>query len=164
MAAAAIGLGHVAAERPLAAAERGEKPSVIWLQFQQRPDIFSTGRSDAEGGVVKVGDSVAIFGQGAIGLCATLGAKLKGASLIFAVDSNESRLAVARRFGATVTLNVDHGDPLPEIKRLTRGCGVDVAIDALGREEMFENALRAIRPGGTLSRLGVRSASSARAA
>ncbi|MBI3403535.1 MAG: alcohol dehydrogenase catalytic domain-containing protein [Acidobacteria bacterium] len=119
------------------------------------PDIFSTGLSGAESGHIKVGDSVAVFAQGPIGLCATLGATLKGASLIIGIDSMSSRLEVARRFGATVTLNTRDGDPVAEIKRLTQGRGVDVAIEALGRQETFENALRAIRPGGTLSSLGV---------
>jgi len=119
------------------------------------PDIFSTGLSGAESGNIRVGDAVAIFAQGPIGLCATVGAKLKGASLIIGVDSNAERLAVARRLGANLTLKTRDGDPVPEIKRLTDGRGVDVAIEALGRQETFENALRAIRPGGTLSSLGV---------
>src|SRR5215208_1204514 len=119
------------------------------------PDIFSTGLSGAESGNIKVGDAVAVFAQGPIGLCATLGAKLKGASLIIGIDSIPERLEVARKFGANVTLNIHDGDPVPEIKRLTGGRGVDVAIEALGRQETFENALRAIRPGGTLSSLGI---------
>jgi threonine dehydrogenase-like Zn-dependent dehydrogenase len=119
------------------------------------PDIFSTGLSGAESGNIRVGDSVAVFAQGPIGLCASLGAKLKGAALVIGVDSNEQRLAVARTFGANVTLNVKEQDPVAEIKRLTDGRGVDVAIEALGRQETFENALRSIRPGGTLSSLGV---------
>jgi threonine dehydrogenase-like Zn-dependent dehydrogenase len=119
------------------------------------PDIFSTGLSGAERGRIKVGDSVAVFAQGPIGLCATLGAKLKGASLIIGIDAMPDRLEVARRFGATVTLNSRDGDPVAQIKRLTGGRGVDVAIEALGQQETFENALRAIRPGGTLSSLGV---------
>src|SRR5262249_27969001 len=69
------------------------------------PDIFSTGLSGAESGNVRVGDSVAVFAQGPIGLCATLGAKLRGAALIIGVDSNDQRLATARRFGANVVLN-----------------------------------------------------------
>jgi threonine dehydrogenase-like Zn-dependent dehydrogenase len=119
------------------------------------PDIFSTGLSGAESGNIKVGDAVAVFAQGPIGLCATVGARLKGAALIIGIDSNDERLAVARRLGANVTLNTNAGDPVPAIKRLTEGRGVDVAIEALGRQETFENALRAIRPGGTLSSLGV---------
>jgi threonine dehydrogenase-like Zn-dependent dehydrogenase len=119
------------------------------------PDIFSTGLSGAESGNIRVGDAVAIFAQGPIGLCATAGARLKGASLIIGIDSNADRLAVAGRLGANITLNTNDGDPVPEIKRLTDGRGVDVAIEALGRQETFENALRSIRPGGILSSLGV---------
>jgi alcohol dehydrogenase len=119
------------------------------------PDVFSTGLSGAERGEIKVGDAVAVFAQGPIGLCATLGAKLKGAALIIGVDTNAARLAVARRLGADVTLDTSDGDPVSEIKRLTGGAGVDVAIEALGQQQTFEHALRAIRPGGTLSSLGV---------
>lgn len=119
------------------------------------PDIFSTGLSGAESGNIRVGDSVAVFAQGPIGLCATLGAKLRGASLIIGVDSNDQRLATARRFGANVVLNPNNVDVVAEIKHMTEGRGADVTIEALGRQETFENALRATRPGGTLSSLGV---------
>jgi threonine dehydrogenase-like Zn-dependent dehydrogenase len=119
------------------------------------PDIFSTGLSGAESGRVRVGDAVAIFAQGPIGLCATLGSTLKGAALIIAVDPVDARLEVARRFGANLTLNPTRVDVVAEIKSLTGGRGVDVAIEALGRQETFENALRSIRPGGILSSLGV---------
>lgn len=119
------------------------------------PDIFSTGLSGAESGGIRVGDAVAIFAQGPIGLCATVGAKLRGAGLIIAVDTVARRLEMAKRFGATVTLNPDQMDPVDVIRRLTDGRGVDVAIEALGKQETFENALRSTRPGGTLSSLGV---------
>ena len=62
---------------------------------------------------------------------------------------------MARRFGATVTLDPNAGDVVAEIKRLTGGRGADVAIEALGRQETFESALRSVRPGGVLSSLGV---------
>ena len=119
------------------------------------PDIFSTGLSGAESGQIKVGDAVAIFGQGPIGLCATVGTKLRGAALIIAVDTVGNRLETARRFGANLTLNPDQCDVVETIKRFTDGRGVDVAIEALGKQETFENALRSTRPGGTLSSLGV---------
>jgi threonine dehydrogenase-like Zn-dependent dehydrogenase len=118
-------------------------------------DIFSTGLSGAEHGEIRVGDAVAVFAQGPIGLCATLGAKLRGAALIIGVDAVAERLEMARRFSANVVLNFREQDVVAEIKKLTEGRGVDVAIEALGRQETFENALRAIRPGGTLSSLGV---------
>ncbi len=119
------------------------------------PDIFSTGLGGAESGNIRVGDAVAVFAQGPIGLCATLGAKLRGASLIVGVDSNPRRLEIARTFGANVTIDIRDGDPVAKIKNMTDGRGVDVAIEALGQQTTFENALRAIRPGGTLSSLGV---------
>jgi alcohol dehydrogenase len=117
-------------------------------------DIASTGFSGAESGGVKIGDSVVVFGQGPIGLCSTAGAKLMGASLIIGVDSNENRLEMARRMGANVVLNYKEVDVLAEVKRLTGG-GADMAIEALGEQITFENCLRSLRPGGTLSSLGV---------
>src|SRR5450432_1888787 len=118
------------------------------------PDIMSTGFSAAEHGHVRLGDAVAVFAQGPIGLCATAGAKLAGASLVIGVDSVPRRLEVARHMGADVVLNFKEQDVVAEIKRLTGG-GVDVAIEALGTGPTFENALRSIRPGGTVSSLGV---------
>ena len=117
-------------------------------------DIASTGFSGAESGQVRIGDAVVIFAQGPIGLCATAGAKLMGASLIIGVDGNEHRLAMARRMGADVVLNFREVDVVAEVKRLTDG-GADVAIEALGTAQTFESALRCLRPGGTLSSLGV---------
>jgi alcohol dehydrogenase len=117
-------------------------------------DIASTGFSGAESGGVRIGDAVVVFAQGPIGLCATAGAKLMGASLIIGVDSDPVRLAMARRMGADVTLDFTQVDVLDAIRELTGG-GADVAIEALGTQGTFENALRCLRPGGTLSSLGV---------
>jgi threonine dehydrogenase-like Zn-dependent dehydrogenase len=117
-------------------------------------DIASTGFSGAESGGVRIGDSVVVFAQGPIGLCATAGAKLMGASLIIGVDADENRLAMSRRMGADVALDYREVDVLAEVKRLTGG-GADVAIEALGTQQTFESALRSLRPGGTLSSLGV---------
>ena len=83
-------------------------------QVLMLPDIASTGISGAESGGVKVGDAVAVFAQGPIGLCATLGARLRGASLIIGVDPMAERRAMARRFGATVTLDPNACDVVEE--------------------------------------------------
>jgi len=117
-------------------------------------DIASTGFSGAESGQVRIGDSVVVFAQGPIGLCATAGAKLMGAALIIGVDGDDSRLAMAKRMGADVTLDFRKVDVVEEVRKLTGG-GADVAIEALGTQGTFENALRCLRPGGTLSSLGV---------
>ena len=117
-------------------------------------DIASTGISGAESGGVRIGDAVVVFAQGPIGLCATVGARLMGASLVIGVDGDENRLAFSRRMGADVVLDYRQQDVVAEVKRLTGG-GADVAIEALGTQATFENALRCLRPGGTLSSLGV---------
>jgi threonine dehydrogenase-like Zn-dependent dehydrogenase len=118
-------------------------------------DIASTGFSGAQSGGVRIGDTVVVFAQGPIGLCATAGAKLMGAAQVIGVDSDPVRLAMAKRMGADVALDFTKVDVVEEVKRLTRGFGADVAIEALGTQQTFESALRSLRPGGTLSSLGV---------
>jgi threonine dehydrogenase-like Zn-dependent dehydrogenase len=117
-------------------------------------DIASTGFSGAESAQIKLGDAVVVFAQGPIGLCATAGAKLLGAALIIAVDGDQNRLQMARKLGADVTLDYRELDVVAEVKKLTGG-GADAAIEALGSQETFTSALRSLRPGGTLSSLGV---------
>jgi len=119
------------------------------------PDIMSTGFSGAESGKIRIGDTVAIFAQGPIGLCATAGARLSGATTIIAVDGLPERMEVSRKLGADHCVDFRKVDPVEEIMRLTDGRGVDVAIEALGTQATFEAALRVLRPGGTLSSLGV---------
>ena len=119
------------------------------------PDIMSTGFSGAETGGVRIGDTVAVFAQGPIGLCATAGAKLMGATTIIAVDSVPARMEMAKRMGADHVVDFKAESPVEAIMRLTDGRGVDVAIEALGTQGTFESALRVLRPGGVLSSLGV---------
>ncbi len=119
------------------------------------PDIMSTGFGGAESGRIGIGDAVAVFAQGPIGLCATLGARLLGATRIFAVDAVPERLSMARALGADVTINYKEQDPVAAILEDTAGRGVDVAIEALGTQPTFESCLRVLRPGGVLSSLGV---------
>jgi threonine dehydrogenase-like Zn-dependent dehydrogenase len=118
------------------------------------PDIMSTGFSAVERGQVRIGDAVVVFAQGPIGLCATAGAKLAGASLVIGVDRLPARLDTAKSMGADIVLNSAEQDVVAEVRRLTGG-GADVAIEALGQQATFEAALRSLRPGGTLSSLGV---------
>ena len=118
-------------------------------------DIASTGISAAESAEVQIGDSVAVFAQGPIGLCATAGAKLKGASFVIGIESDPVRAKMALKMGADIVINHLETDVVAEVRRLTDGKGVDVAIEALGTQATFENALRVLRAGGTLSSLGV---------
>jgi threonine dehydrogenase-like Zn-dependent dehydrogenase len=119
------------------------------------PDIMSTGFSGAESAGIRIGDVVAVFAQGPIGLCATAGAKLSGASTIIGVDRIPGRLEMAKRMGADYVIDSSRVDPVEEILKLTGGRGVDVSIEALGLQATFEACLRVLRPGGTLSSLGV---------
>lgn len=119
------------------------------------PDIMSTGFAGAENGGIRIGDTVAVFAQGPIGLCATAGAKLMGATRIIAVDAIPERLAMAKTLGADEVVNFREADPVATIMELTDGRGVDVSIEALGLQSTFESALKVLRPGGTLSSLGV---------
>ncbi|HEX7668596.1 MAG TPA: alcohol dehydrogenase catalytic domain-containing protein [Polyangiaceae bacterium] len=118
------------------------------------PDIMSTGFSAVERGHVRIGDSVVVFAQGPIGLSATAGARIAGATLVIGVDSVPARLEQAKRMGADVALNYKEQDVVAEIKRLTGG-GADVGIEALGTQETFEACLRSVHPGGVVSSLGV---------
>ncbi|MQP66506.1 zinc-binding dehydrogenase [Niveispirillum sp. SYP-B3756] len=119
------------------------------------PDIMSTGFSGAESAGIRIGDTVAVFALGPIGLCAVAGAKLMGATRIIGVDTVPERLAIARKLGADEVVDFRAGDPVEQIMALTDGRGVDAAIEALGTQGTFEAGLRVIRPGGTLSSLGV---------
>jgi threonine dehydrogenase-like Zn-dependent dehydrogenase len=119
------------------------------------PDIMSTGLSGAERAKIRIGDTVVVFAQGPIGLCATVGAKLSGATTVIGVDRLANRLQISRRLGADHVIDSSSKDPVEEIMRLTDGRGVDVAIEALGTQATFEACLRVLRPGGTLSSLGV---------
>lgn len=119
------------------------------------PDIMSTGFAGAEAANIKIGDVVVVFAQGPIGLCATAGAKLRGASMIIAVDGIDDRLKISSQMGADVTLNFRKVDVVSEVLKLTGGRGADASIEALGLQSTFESALRVLKPGGTLSSLGV---------
>ena len=118
-------------------------------------DIMSTGFKGAENADIRIGDIVAVFAQGPIGLCATAGARLRGASVIIAVDGNDARLDMSKKLGATVTLNFNQVDVVDEVMKLTGGRGVDASIECLGLQTTFEQALKVLKPGGTLSSLGV---------
>lgn len=119
------------------------------------PDIMSTGFGGAQSGGIRIGDAVAVFAQGPIGLCATVGAKLMGATTIIGVETVPERARMARQLGADHIVDFQKADPVEEILRLTNGRGVDVAIEALGTQATFQACLRVLRPGGTLSSLGV---------
>ena len=118
-------------------------------------DIMSTGFGAIDRAGARFGDSVAIFAQGPVGLCATAGAAARGCGLIVAVDTIPERLEMSKRFGANVTINAKEKDPVAEIMALTEGQGVDIAVEAVGTQATFEAATRVVCRGGTVSSVGV---------
>ncbi len=106
------------------------------------------------GGVGR-GDTVAVFGCGGVGNAAIAAAVLAGARQVIAVDLDDRKLAWAKEFGATHTVNASAGDPVEAVRALTGGNGVDVAIEAVGHPEVFRQAFFARDLAGTLVQVGV---------
>jgi threonine dehydrogenase-like Zn-dependent dehydrogenase len=116
-------------------------------------DILSTGFAAIERARVQPGQTVAIYAQGPVGLCATAAAKHHDAGRVIAVELVPERAAMARRLGADEVIS-PQGAP-ERTRELTSGLGVDVAVEALGKPETFDACLRSIRFGGTVSIVGV---------
>src|SRR5204862_1120377 len=117
-------------------------------------DLLSTGHFCGENGGVRPGDRVAVFGAGPVGLLAIQSAQLFGPARVFAVDRVDYRLALAAEFGAE-PVNLDKGDPAEQLRALTGGRGPDVVLECVGHETPFTQAIQAVRPGGTVSSVGV---------
>jgi S-(hydroxymethyl)mycothiol dehydrogenase len=106
-------------------------------------------------GEVRPGDSVAVFGCGGVGNAAIAGARLAGATTVIAVDLDGRKLEMARRFGATATVDAASEDAVEAIRSQTGGFGADVCIEAVGNPEVFEQAFFARDLAGTLVQVGV---------
>ncbi|WP_426670198.1 zinc-dependent alcohol dehydrogenase family protein [Mucilaginibacter sp. McL0603] len=119
-------------------------------------DILPTGfECGVLNGRVKPGDTVAIVGAGPVGLAALLTAQFYSPAEIIMIDPDDNRLAVAKQFGATQTINNSSVDAIEKIKSLTNGKGVDTAIEAVGIPATFELCTSIIGPGGTVANVGV---------
>ncbi len=118
-------------------------------------DILSTGFGAIERAGAGFGDSVAIFAQGPLGLCATAGARARGCGLIIAVDTVPDRLEISKKLGANVVINAKEKDAVAEIMALTDNQGVDIAVEAVGTQATFEACTKVVRRGGTVSSIGV---------
>ncbi len=106
-------------------------------------------------GKVQPGSTVAIVGAGPIGLAALLTAQFYSPAELIAIDLDDSRLDVARRFGATRTVNAARGDAAEQVMKLTDGRGVDTAIEAVGMPATFVLCEDIVAPGGTIANVGV---------
>ncbi len=103
---------------------------------------------------VEPGSTVAVFGAGGVGLAAIQGARIAGARKIIAVDKFESKLAMAKRLGATDTVDASSSDPVEAIKEMTDG-GVDYSFEAIGLKVAAEQAFRSLKAGGLATVIGM---------
>jgi alcohol dehydrogenase len=119
-------------------------------------DILPTGfECGVLNGKVQPGGTVAIVGSGPIGLAALLTAQFYSPAEIIMIDLDDSRLEVAKRFGATSTVNSGDGNAVASVMKLTDGRGVDTAIEAVGMPATFELCAQLVAPGGTIANIGV---------
>src|ERR671922_2753307 len=117
-------------------------------------DVMGTAFHAIDSRPLAEGETAAILGLGPVGLCAVQAAKAAGASEVIAVDTVEDRLRMAESFGAA-PVHLTEQDPRGEVKRLTEGRGVDLAVDAVGHPDALDLALRLARKAGTVSATGV---------
>jgi alcohol dehydrogenase len=119
-------------------------------------DILPTGfECGVLNGKVQPGGSVAIVGAGPIGLAALLTAQFFSPAEIIMIDLDDNRLGVAKRFGATATINSGDGNALAAVMAITGNRGVDAAIEAVGIPATFGLCQEIIAPGGTIANIGV---------
>jgi threonine dehydrogenase-like Zn-dependent dehydrogenase len=118
-------------------------------------DVMCTGHHAAASGGVKPGDTVAVVGDGAVGLCAIIAAKRLGAERIMALSRNPARQALAREFGAT-DIVAERGDAAIEaVMAMTDGVGVDAALECVGTNESMATVFGIARPGAMVGAIGV---------
>lgn len=106
-------------------------------------------------GTVSPGDVVAIVGAGPVGLAAVMTSRLYGPSRVIAIDLDDNRLAKAKEFGATDTINSAASDWKEQVMAMTDGLGVDVSIEAVGIPQTFDMCTQIVRPGGRVANVGV---------
>jgi threonine dehydrogenase-like Zn-dependent dehydrogenase len=117
-------------------------------------DVMGTGYHAIYESGVRPGDSVAVLGLGPVGLCAVQVALAAGAGPVYAIDTVEQRLGVARQFGA-IPVHLTEQSARDEVRGGTEGRGVDVAVDAVGHPDALDLAVRLTRKAGTVFAIGV---------
>ncbi|WP_234732342.1 zinc-dependent alcohol dehydrogenase family protein [Acidocella facilis] len=134
----------------------GETPADDRLpDFLALSDVMGTGWFAAEAANVKPGATVAVVGDGAVGLLGVLSAKLMGAERIIAMSRHTTRQELAREFGATDIVEERGDEGVARIKELTNGVGADSVLECVGTQESMMQAIRSTRPGGFIGYVGV---------
>jgi len=125
-------------------------PSLLTLS-----DVMGTGWFAAVAANVKPGGTVAVVGDGAVGLLGVLSAKQKGAARIVAMSRHATRQKLAREFGATDIVTERGDEGVTRITELTKGIGADSVLECVGTQESMKQAIRSTRPGGSVGYVGV---------
>jgi threonine dehydrogenase-like Zn-dependent dehydrogenase len=125
-------------------------PSLLTLS-----DVMGTGWFAADAANVKPGSTVAVVGDGAVGLLGVLSARQMGAERIIAMSRHEARQKLARQFGATDIVIERGNEGVARIKEMTRGIGADAVLECVGTQESMMQAIRSTRPGGSIGYVGV---------
>src|SRR5271165_4810220 len=130
-------------------------PDAMLRSLLALSDVMSTGHHAAAVAGVKKGDTVAVVGDGAVGLCAVLAARRLGAERIIALSRHPGRQQVAREFGATDIVAARGDEAVQAVLELTGGIGADAALECVGTEQSAATAFAAARPGSTVGIVGV---------
>src|SRR5215471_6469064 len=125
-------------------------PSLLTLS-----DVMGTGWFAADAAKVKPGSTVAVVGDGAVGLLGVLSAKHMGAERIIVMSRHESRQKLAKEFGATDIVTERGNEGIERIKELTKSIGADSVLECVGTQEAMNQAIQSVRPGGFVSYVGV---------
>lgn len=127
----------------------------LTASFLALSDVMGTGWFAADAANVKPGGTVAVVGDGAVGLLGVLSAKQMGAEGIIAMSRHESRQKLAREFGATDIVSERGDQGVERIKELTKGIGADSVLECVGTQESMQQAIASTRPGGSIGYVGV---------
>ncbi len=133
----------------------GDYSDAQLASFTTLADVMPTGYHAAFTANVKAGDTVVVFGDGAVGLCAVIACKLLGAKRIIAMSRHEDRAALAREFGATDVVAERGDEAVAKILELTDGFGADAALECVGMKDSIEAAFQSVRAGGSIGRVGI---------
>ncbi|MFC6289810.1 zinc-dependent alcohol dehydrogenase family protein [Levilactobacillus angrenensis] len=118
-------------------------------------DVMATGYHAAATAEVKDGDTVVVMGDGAVGLCGVIAAKLRGAKRIIAMSRHADRQALAKEFGATDIVAERGDEAVQRVMDLTAGAGADAVLECVGTEQSVDTAVKVGRPGAVVGRVGV---------
>ncbi|WP_155286946.1 zinc-dependent alcohol dehydrogenase family protein [Lacticaseibacillus zhaodongensis] len=118
-------------------------------------DVMATGYHAAATAEVKPGDTAVVVGDGAVGLCGVIGAKLLGAKRIIAMSHHEDRAQMAKEFGATDIVSERGDAAIAKVMELTNNAGADAVVECVGTEQSVDTALQVARPGAVVGRVGI---------